>query len=104
MSLIDRFLKRKGIANYDELNDEEKKTLRELEASLIGRKLTDDDVKTFLDQELDIAIGRLTETNLSLEDQIFRKCEVRLIRKIKNFLFMPELEKQMVEKQIEGQL
>ena len=100
MSLLDRFLKKKNIDSYEDLNSEEKQTFKELEEALRGRKLTDEDVKNFLGQELDKAVFRLTETNLSPEDQTFRKCEVRFIKKIQDFLNMPDLERELVEKQL----
>jgi hypothetical protein len=104
MNILDTLFKKKGIKTVDELNSEEKKTYDELREALQGRKLTDEDVKEFLDYELSNAVSRLTDINLSKEDEIFRKVEVRLIKKIKVFLNMPEMEKKLAEKQIEAQL
>lgn len=93
-----------GVKNYGELNQEEKLTYKEWEESLISRKLTDQDVAQFLNQELQSAIQRLTEVNLSKDDEIFRKVEVRMIQKIQKFLDSPRVEREMIEKQIGAQL
>lgn len=88
--------------SYEDLTTEEKETYLEWEKALSGRKLTDDDVKIFLNSELDTAISRLTDENVKLnsEADIFRKVEVRFIKKIINFLNMPAVEKQLLERQI----
>lgn len=99
--MLKKFLKKLGVESYLELNDEEKKTYVEWEEALQGRKLTDVDVSEFLQYELDQAIGRITECNLSKEDEIFRKVEIRFIKKIQNFINSPKVEKQFAEKAIE---
>lgn len=103
-NLIDKYLKKIGVVNYDALSSEEKDTLREWETSLQGRKLTDQDVRNFLDTELDTATMRLTDVDLKPEDAVFRKVEVRFIKKIISFLNMPAMEKALLEKQIESKL
>lgn len=102
--MLDKFLKSIKVGSYEELTPEEKETYRNWEASLQGRSITEPDYRAFLESELNSAIVRLTEINLSKEDQIFRKMEVRFIKKIINFLDMPLLEKQLLEKQIESRL
>ena len=104
MSILDKFLKHKGIKNFVDLNDEERKTFKEWEASLAGRTISQDEYRNFLESELSLAIGRLTEIDLSKEAEIFRKVEVRLIKKILSFLDMPLVEKSILETQIESQL
>jgi hypothetical protein len=103
MSIIDKLLKKKNVA-YKDLNEEEKSTLRAWEASLAGRKVTDEDYRAFLDAELETAILRLCEVDLPKESEVFRKVEVRVIRKIISFLNMPLIEKTLLEKQLESQL
>lgn len=100
-NMLEKFLKKLGVNSYDELNSDEKETYKEWEQSLSGRKLTDKDVENFLELELETAVSRLTEVNLSKEDEIFRKVEVRFIKKIKNFLDGPKLEKKFAERAIE---
>jgi len=104
MNILQKYLNKLGVKDYSELNDEEKATYKEWEESISGRKLTDEDVKQFLDQELQTAITKLVEVNLSVEDQAFRKAEVKMIQKIQRFLESPIIEKQMMEKQLEAQL
>ncbi len=99
--MMEKFLKKIGVNSFSELNEEEKATYREWEISLSGRKLTDKDVSDFLQMEYEIAVSRLTEINLSKEDEIFRKVEVKFIKKIIGFLNGPTLEKQFAEKAIE---
>lgn len=104
MNILQKYLKKIGVKNYDELNSEEKETYKEWEVSISGRKLTDQDVEEFLNLELQTAIGRITEVNLSPEDLAFRKAEIKFIQKIKRFLDSPKIEKAMMEKQLNGQL
>lgn len=102
--LLSRFLMKIGVAKYEDLSSEEKDTFREWELALQGRNLTEQDVQNFLATELDTAVTRLTDVDLKLEDAVFRKMEVRFIKKIINFLNMPAMEKQMLAKQIESKL
>ena len=104
INILEKYLNKIGVKSYAELTSEEKETYKVWEESISGRKLTDDEVKTFLEQELDIAINKMTETNLSQEDMIFRKMEVKFIRKVLGFLDGPRREKELVEKQIASQL
>lgn len=99
--MLEKFLKKIGVSSYLDLNEEEKKTYKEWEESLRGRKLTDKDVSEFLQSELDLAVSRVTEVDLKKEDEIFRKVEIRLIKKIQNFLNSPLVEKTFAEKSIE---
>lgn len=102
--LLANYLKKIGVGRYEDLTSDEKSTFKEWELALQGRQLTEADVKTFLDIELETAVDRLTEVNLSKEDEIFRKVEVRFIKKIIHFLNSPAMEKQLLEKQIESKL
>lgn len=106
LDYINRQAKRLGMPeakSYEDLSQEEKDTFKEWEGVLVGRKLTDDDVKDFLHNEYEQAVGRLSDENITLNSQadIFRKVEVRFIKKVISFLNMPEVERAMIEKQIE---
>ncbi len=101
MDTLSKFLRKIGAKSYLDLNDEEKQTYKLWEQSLSGRRLTDEEVRTFLETELDQSISRLTEVDLSEESEIFRKVEVRFIKKILVLLDMPKLEKKMLEANIE---
>lgn len=104
MSILDKYLKKLGVESFEGLNHEEKETLKQWELALSGRKITDEDTKLFLETELNTAIDRLTDVDLKPEDRVFRKVEVRFIRKVIQFLNMPALEKKLLEKQIESKL
>ncbi|KKQ94897.1 MAG: hypothetical protein UT21_C0011G0005 [Candidatus Woesebacteria bacterium GW2011_GWA1_39_11b] len=99
--MLENYLKKLGLTSFTELNAEERETYKEWESALHGRKITDKDVEDFLDAELDTAVSRLTEENLSVDAQAIRKAEVKLIKKIKLFLNGPATEKAFVERSIE---
>lgn len=88
------------VHSFNDLNDEERETYRKFEEVLRGRSITDNDYRAFLEKELEIAVTRLTDVDLKVEDAIYRKVEVRFIKKILNFLDMPAIEKAMLENQI----
>lgn len=104
MSLLNSFLKKVGVTSYDELNSEEKKTYRSWEESLSGRKLTDEDVSSFLQLEKEETINKLTTLTLNTRDDIFLKMKLELLRKIEVFLQSPVVEKQAVENALRQQL
>jgi len=99
--MLEKWLQKLKVNSYYELNEEEKKTYREYEDAISGRKLTDEEVENWLKNELDIAVSRLTDIDLKPEDAIFRKVEVRFIKKILNFINSPKVAKQFAEKAIE---
>lgn len=104
MSIIDDFLKKIGVDKYENLTPEEKETYREWELSLSGRSVTDADYRAFLENELGMSIQRLTEVDLGRGEETFRKCEVRLIKKIIAFLDGPKVEQALMEKQIKSRI
>ena len=77
INILEKYLNKLGVRSYAELNDEEKQTYKEWEESISGRKLTDEDVRGFLNTELSLAVRRLVDVNLSTEDQAFRKANSR---------------------------
>jgi hypothetical protein len=100
MNPLEKLLKKIGVKNYLELNEEEKETYKNWEESLRGRKLTDDDVANFLSTEENDTINKLISKTLSDRDDIFLKMKLEMILKIKNFLNMPEFEKKVLEQNI----
>jgi len=99
---LSRYLKKIGVLKFEDLNVEEKETYRNWEVALSGRNITEQDYKQFLEMELDQAVTRLTEIDLSREAETFRKVEVKFIKKVLTFLDMPQVEKKMLEGQIES--
>ena len=102
--LLSKFIRKIGVSKYDDLNEEEKNTFREWETALSGRQITDKEYRDFLETERELAINRMTEVDLSKEADIFRKVEVRFIKKIIGFLDMPKIQKVLLEKQIESRI
>lgn len=97
---LNSLLKKIGVNSFEELNEEEKKTYKEWEQALAGRKITQKEYKEWLEYELSIAVSRITDVDLKKEDEIFRKVEVRFIKKILSFIDGPIVEKQFAEKSI----
>lgn len=102
--ILQKYLKKIGVKSFSELNSDEKETYKMYEEALSGKKLTDEDVKAFLESELSVAINRLTDIDLKKEDEIFRKVEVRFIKKIISLLDSPKVTKQMAEKHLESMI
>lgn len=100
MDSLKQYLKKIGVKSPTELNSEELETYKAWRAALSGRRLTDDDVRAFLDKELEESTRKLIDSRLNDHDDLFLKMEVKFIKKIKGFLFTPELEKQFIEHQI----
>lgn len=103
MTILNRMLGKLGVS-YDQLSDEERRTFNMWQDALSGRKLTDDDVKNFLDTELMDIMSKLRSTKLDSREDTFLKMKLDFIMKTKEFLATPEREKKMVERQIETQL
>lgn len=101
MSILDKYLKKLGASGYSDLNTEERKTFKGWESALAGRRLTDDDVKAFLHEELEDILNKLPKQRLGSPDDTFLKMKLEFIRSVQIFLNMPDLEKQLVENSIE---
>ncbi len=104
MNKLELFLKKLGVNSYEDLNSEEKETYRQWELSLRGRKLTDDDVANFLATEENMTVTSLISKKLSEREDIFLKMKLDFIRKVRGFLSSPQVEKNMVESNIEARL
>lgn len=98
--MLNKYLKKLGLSSFSELNEEEKKTFREWEEALSGRKLTDKEVEDWLNAEYDIATSRITEEGLSEKVITFRQVEIKFIKKILNFINSPQVAKQFAEQSI----
>jgi DNA-binding TFAR19-related protein (PDSD5 family) len=99
--MLNQYLKKLGIKSYDDLNADEKATYKEMEKAFEGKEITNKEVQEWLNYELDLAVSRLTDINLTKEDEIFRKVEVRFIKKLINLIESPKIAKQMAEKHLE---
>lgn len=99
---LQKFLKKLGVREFSELTEEEKETYRQWDASLAGRKLTDNDVSLFLNTELEDVLSKLTNPLLPQREDVFLKMKLEFIRKIKFFLKTPEIERGIVEERIKN--
>lgn len=105
MSILSRYLKKLGVSSPLDLTVEERETYNAWSSALSGRQLTSADVADFLNKELDDSVGKLTgNINLSEREDIFLKMKVDFIRKVKFFLATPDMERKMIEQQINSQL
>lgn len=104
MSVLDKYLKKIGVKSSLDLTEEERRTYNVWAEALSGRKLTDADVQDFLDREYDEAVGKLTNTNITDREDTFLKMKVDFIRRVKIFLMSPEVERKIIENQIQSQL
>lgn len=103
-NILEKVLKKYGVKEFSELSDEEKQTYREWEEILSGRKLTDDDVSTFLDTEIEETVQKLITKNLKEREDIFLKMKLEFVRKIKMFLITPEMSKKLLENNLRNEL
>jgi hypothetical protein len=102
--LLGRWLKKIGVKDYYGLSDEEKKTYLQMEETLIGRKLTDDDVKAFWESTFQEITDKLTKEDLSDKERDFLIVELRLAKKVKNFLDGPDIQARNARIAIESNL
>lgn len=102
--ILTQYLKKLGLTSYEQLNEEEKKTYREWELALSGRKLTEPEVRQFLEQEVEEAVEKLTSLPLNERDDIFLKMKIEFIRRLVGFLDAPIKEKGALEAALKAQL
>lgn len=97
MDLLAKLLKKFNAASYLDLNEEERKTFRQWEDAIAGRKLTDEDVSQFLALEKDEAEKKMIASLHGSPEELFFKMELNFIRKVQEFLNSPKREKAMAE-------
>jgi hypothetical protein len=102
--LLAQWLKLRGIDGYYSLTAEEKRTYAELEATLAGRKLTDEDVAKFWDKTFDDIAEALSAPGLADRERDFLIVELRFARKVRAFLATPEREAAIARFGLEQQL
>lgn len=100
MNLLSKYLEKIGVKHFHELNSEEKETYLDWEKSLNGRQITDKEVSDFFNVEIEDTINKLVSKKYDEDDDRFLKVKLEFLRKVKNFLKMPEYEKQIVEQGI----
>lgn len=100
MNVLAKILKIAGVTEFSQLTEEEKETYRKWDEILAGRKLTDEDVVSFLNTELEDAIGKMIPGKLHEREDIFLKMKIDFIRRVKGLLSLPETEKKILEQNI----
>lgn len=103
-NVLKKYLNQLGAKSFLDLNNEEKETYKQWEASLEGRKITDDDVSQFLLNEENETIHKLINCKLKEREDIFLKMKLEFVRKLMIFLKLPEHEKKMMEQNINSLL
>ena len=104
MSLLSQYLTKLGVRTIDELTAEEKETYSRWESALNGRQISDQEVRQFLDVELENAIAELLKQRLGDREDTFLKMKVDFIRKITDFLDAPKKEQEAVANLIKSQM
>jgi polyphosphate kinase len=95
--MLEGFLRKVGVGSYDQLTEEEKKTYREYEEILNGRRITDEDVRLFFNQQLEQTTEKLLSTKLDTREDTFLKMKLEFLRNITSFLDAPEREKKQLQ-------
>ena len=99
MDYLAKYLKKLGVKEFSELNNEEKETCRVWQDTLNGRKLTDDEVYEFFANQEEETVKKLIENRDPKED-MFLKVKLEFIRNARNFLNIPKFEKIVAENNI----
>jgi hypothetical protein len=95
--MLERYLQKLGVGSYSQLTEEEKVTYREYEEILNGRQITDKDVKSFLDMQLENTTKALISSKLDTREDTFLKVKLEFLRNIVSFLEAPEREKEQLQ-------
>ncbi len=97
--LLDQYLYKLGLSDYDDLSPEEKETYRTWETSLTGRKITDADVQEFFEREkFDVEKKIVLDNSPKLDT--FLKMKLELIMAIQQFVASPRIEAEITEQGI----
>lgn len=104
MNILKKYLNKLGVKEFSDLSPEEKETYRQWEESLNGRKITDDDVQTFFETQEEEVISKLIASDYKSRDDMFLKAKLDIIRRVKSFLKYPEVEKKILENNINNLL
>ena len=102
INILKTYLNKLGVKDYSSLMAEERTTYKAWEEALKVRKLTDEDVETFLASELEDTENKLIVAENGSRTDTFLKVKLEFIRKIRKFRNSPVVEQQMVSRNIEG--
>lgn len=102
--ILKKYLEKIGVSEFSELTPEEKETYRTYEETLNGRKLTDDEVKQFFAFEMDDTVQKLITKKHNSRTDIFLKMKLDMLRRLTQFLNIPDTEKRSLEDNLRKQL
>jgi hypothetical protein len=100
MDLLGKYLKKLGVKEFAELNEEEKATYRIWEETLSGRRLTDEEISEFFIVQEEDTVKKLIGTKNNEREDIFLKVKLEFIRNVRSFLDIPKFEKKIAEENI----
>jgi len=104
MSLLDLFLKKKGIKGYEELTAEERKIFDVWNKELEGKPVTTEDLAKFLKEQQIIVISEFEDFQNPPNKDLFLKVYSRLCRQLISYIEKPEKVKTLREEAIKEQL
>lgn len=102
--MLEQLLKTIGVKSYLDLNPEERETYKVWENALSGRRLTDNDVKDFLENEKQETVLKLIPRNINERDDTFLKMKLEMIINLQKFLNSPIIEKEIAEKMLQAEI
>lgn len=103
LHLLKNLLNKKGLTQ-DKMSPDDKETYEMWRRALQGKRLTDEEVKAFFEQQYNESVRLLTSPEISNEMNIFLKAKINLILIIKDVVLSPDLNKQAAVQEIQRQL
>ena len=105
MSLLDTFLKKiTGTSNIKELTAEEQETAKLWEQALSGKPITIDELRKFLETQVETTDVEWSKWDNSPTKDLFLKVYIRFCRLLLSYIERPEKVKKFKEKEIEERI
>lgn len=95
--MLEGYLRKLGVNKVSDLTEEEKVTYREYEQILTGRQITEKEVRSFFDQQLELTTQKLLSTKLDTREDTFLKMKLEFLRQITSFLDAPDREREQLQ-------
>ena len=99
--MLEKLLEKLGVSSYDELNQEEKETYLKMSEAL-KREITVEDVKRFLEGEIERLEFTLLDYGNGKDKDMFLKARIRNYKMLLAFIISPEMAKENVKDMIKG--
>ena len=108
MSLLDLFLKKKGISGYEQLTAEERAVFQKWSDELAGKPITIEGLKDFLKSQQTINLSEFENFENDPKKDLFLKVYSRICRQIVYFIETPEkvrkIREDALKEQIDGSI